>query len=282
MEKLNLERVSWIITQAFEEDLGAGDFTTSAVVERDRAARAKIVAKQSGVICGLQIAERVFQTRDPNLQVDISTKNGVAVEPGATVITITGSGRSILEAERTALNLIGRMSGIATLARRFVEAVAGTNTIILDTRKTAPLLRELDKYAVRAGGAQNHRLGLFDMVLIKDNHIRYAGGIEQALTSVFAQKQRDQNEIKVEIEVRDLDELQQAMRFPVNRIMIDNFSLADMKRAVEIAQGRVQLEASGGVTLETVGEIARTGVDFISVGLLTHSVKNFDFSLLFE
>ncbi len=143
-------------------------------------------------------------------------------------------------------------------------------------------MRELDKYAVRAGGAQNHRLGLFDMVLIKENHIRYAGGIEQALTSVFAQKQRDQNEIKVEIEVRDLDELQQAMRFPVNRIMIDNFSLADMKRAVEIAQGRVQLEASGGVTLETVGEIARTGVDFISVGLLTHSVKNFDFSLLFE
>ena len=279
MNSLDWPRVQWIIDRMFEEDLGQGDITTASVATTDRPASARIVSKDHGVVAGLAIAKKVFETRDAGLEIVLECADGETVAPGDDLLKIFGSARAILEAERTALNLLGRLSGIATQTRRFVENVSGTKAVLLDTRKTGPLIRELDKYAVRAGGAQNHRTGLYDMVLIKENHVRYAGSIAAALQNVH--NSPDVKNSKVEIEVRNLNELRQAMAIQIDRIMLDNFSLQDMRRAVEEVGGAVALEASGGVTLETVRAIAETGVDFISVGALTHSVKNFDMSLLF-
>ena len=280
MKFLDWQRVQWIIDNMLAEDVGQGDVTSIGVVSEDRTATAQIISKDNGVIAGLAIAKRAFETRDAGLTIVQPVADGVTVATGAVLLKITGSGRSILEAERVALNLIGRLSGIASQAQRFVQKVAGTRATILDTRKTAPLIRELDKYAVRAGGAQNHRHGLHDMVLIKENRIRYAGGIAAALQQIIKKQQATAH--KIEIEVRTLDELQQALAFQVDRIMLDNFSLTDLRRAVTLVDGAVELEASGGVTLERVAAIAATGVDFISVGALTHSVRNFDVSLLFD
>lgn len=278
MQSFDSARVRWIIEQALAEDIGTGDVTTQAVVARDRPLQAEIISKAEGIVAGLPVAEMVFQTRDAALRVEKMVQEGELVYPGEVLLRIQGSGRSILEAERTALNLLGRLSGIATRTRRFVNAVAGTGVTILDTRKTAPLLRELDKYAVRIGGGQNHRRGLHDMILIKENHIRYAGGIEAALKQVL--KSDVGNKVPVEVEIRDLEELQIALQFPVARLMLDNFDLETLKQAVELVEGRVPLEASGGVTLATVRDIAETGVEYISVGALTHSVTHFDLSLL--
>jgi nicotinate-nucleotide pyrophosphorylase (carboxylating) len=282
MKYLDWQRVQWVIEQSLQEDIGSGDLTTTSVVATDRQATAKIVGKDSGVIAGIAIAEKVFFTHDKRLNIAPYFRDGDTISPGAILMRISGSGKSILEAERTALNLIGRLSGIASKTRKLVEKTEGTRAKILDTRKTAPLLRELDKYAVRVGGAQNHRLGLYDMILIKENHIRYAGGIGNALNQVrqHLKTNRLQN-IKIEIEVRDLAELQQVLQHKIDRVMLDNFALEDMRQAVAQAKNRVEIEASGGITLETVRAIAETGVDYISVGGLTHTVRNFDVSLLF-
>jgi nicotinate-nucleotide pyrophosphorylase (carboxylating) len=266
------------ISAALDEDVGSGDVTTNCIVPGDVQTRGVITAKQDGVIAGLDVAERVFRRLDPNVCVEATVVEGARVERGQLIARVRGQARTVLTAERTALNFLGRMSGIATLTRQFVDAIAGTNGIILDTRKTAPGLRAFDKLAVRRGGGQNHRLGLYDMALIKENHITCAGSLSQAVNLV-----RSSNpQIEIEVEVRNLDELKTAIELGVGRILLDNMDLDRMTEAVRINDRRAGLEASGNVTLATVRRIAETGVDFISVGELTHSARVFDLSLILE
>ncbi len=265
-----------LIARALAEDVGSGDITSEWIIPPDLRLRGDLLVKQVGVIAGLEVAALVFATVDPSIQFTALVNDGDRVNRGTVVARVVGPARSILTAERTALNFLQRMSGIATDTRRFVDAVAGTRAVILDTRKTCPGLRLLDKWAVRLGGAQNHRTGLYDMVLIKDNHIAAAGGITQAVRKV---RERIPKGILVEVEVKSLAELDEALALGVDRIMLDNMSLDDIREAVRRAQGRVKLEVSGGVTLSTVTKIAATGVDYISVGALTHSPQALDISL---
>lgn len=280
MQQLNWDKVEQILRGALAEDLGGGDVTCDAAAIDEATARARIISKAAGVLAGGAIAARVFTCHDPELQVRTLIEDGCPISPGMQVLQIEGSGRSILEAERTALNFLCRCSGIATRTARFVQEVRGYRAKILDTRKTAPLLRELDKYAVRAGGGENHRHGLFDMILVKENHIRLAGGIVPVLEKIQQFQQTSKRAIAVEIEVETLDELQRVLRHDVDRVLLDNFTLPEIRQAVELAAGRVALEVSGGVTLDNVRAIAATGVDYISIGALTHSVQNLDMSLL--
>ena len=265
-----------IVERALAEDIGTGDVTTDSIVPPETHVAAQIVAKTSGVIAGLEIARHTFERLDPAVTFACTTQDGVSVPAGQTVAEIRGIARAILAAERTALNFMGRMSGIATRARQFVDAVAGTSAQILDTRKTAPNLRALDKMAVRLGGAQNHRFGLFDMVLIKDNHIDCAGSIEEAV----ARAQSENPDMTIEVEARTLQEMRDALKAGVDWIMLDNMSLDDLKQAVILNRGHAKLEASGNVALERVRQIAETGVNYISVGALTHSVQALDLTLL--
>jgi len=264
-------------------DLGAlgvepasGDITSQATLARESYLEGRISAKAEGVVAGLPVAAAVFEMVDPAIEFHAEVRDGDRVSTSTLLARVSGPGRALLAAERPALNFLGRMSGIATLTRMFVDALAGTRTAMLDTRKTAPGLRHLDKYAVRMGGGQNHRAGLYDMVLIKDNHIDGAGGIEAAVRRVRELYDQD---CLVEVEVKDLAELQTALQLPVDRIMLDNMSLDIMRQAVEMTAGRVGLEASGNVTLATVRAIAETGVDFISSGALTHSAPVLDISM---
>jgi nicotinate-nucleotide pyrophosphorylase (carboxylating) len=268
-------------------DPSHGDITSQATLPPAATLDGRITAKAEGVIAGLPIAQAVFYLVDPSIvwqphvlhggfQNGIHVHDGAHVQPGDLLAEVSGPGTSLLTAERTALNFLGRMSGIATLTHKFVQAVAGTRAVILDTRKTAPGLRHIDKYAVRMGGGQNHRLGLFDMVLIKDNHIDGADGIRPAVEGV---RSRYGSRYLVEVEVKNLDELRTALALPVDRILLDNMDLDTMRQAVELAAGRLPLEASGNVTLATVRSIAETGVDFISSGALTHSAPVLDISM---
>lgn len=272
-------------------DLSAADVTSAATLPADIPLTARITAKQAGVATGLPVAAAVFQYVDAALIPKILVPEGTQVEPGTSLMTVSGPGRALLLAERTALNFLGRVSGIATLTRQFMDAIAGTNAQMLDTRKTAPGFRLLDKYAVRLGGGANHRMGLYDMALIKDNHIDGAGSLAAAVKGV---REKFGDQLPIEIEVKDLNELDIALQLPVDRIMLDNMSLADLREAVQRrdasmlsggfakskrASRTITLEASGNVTLETVRAIAETGVDFISSGALTHSVKVFDVSM---
>jgi nicotinate-nucleotide pyrophosphorylase (carboxylating) len=243
-------------------------------------AEAEIISKQDGVLSGIEVAKRVFSIHDPDLRIKCLKKDGDRLKEGDVILTIKGEGRSILTAERTALNIIGRMSGIATLTARFVEKVKGTNCRILDTRKTMPNLRILDKYAVTCGGGHNHRYALYDMILIKENHIRWAGGLEQAIESAldYAKPRK----LNIEVEVTDLYEYERAIKYPLKMIMLDHFTLNELREAVSIDHGDILLEASGDVNLETIAAIAGTGIDVVSIGALTHSVRNYDFSLLFH
>ena len=269
------------VRRALEEDLGPGDVTSTWTLPSDQRARGAFVAKEGGVIAGLLVAREVFRQLDEAVVLTLWVEDGTPVAPGTVVATVEGPAIPILSGERTALNFLQRMSGIATATRRYVEAVAGTGAVILDTRKTAPGLRALDKWAVRLGGGQNHRQGLYDMVLIKDNHIAAAGGIARAVERVRA---RNRAGLPVEVEVRTLAELDEvlALEPPVDRIMLDNMDLPTMREAVRRTAGRIPLEASGGVNLERVRAIAETGVDYISVGALTHSVRALDISLELE
>ncbi|MBE2222499.1 MAG: carboxylating nicotinate-nucleotide diphosphorylase [Anaerolineae bacterium] len=264
---------------ALEEDIGSGDATSNATLPEALVYNGRFLIKAPGILSGLNIAEQVFKTVDERLVLTKLVADGTAVSPGDIIATINGPARSLLTAERTALNFMQRMSGIATMTRQFMDAVAGTNVIILDTRKTVPGLRALDKMAVRQGGGQNHRIGLYDMVLIKDNHIAAAGGITTAVARVRATEAAN---LPIEVEVKNLTELQEVLPLNVDRIMLDNMSLAEMKEAVGMVNGRCHLEASGNVTLQTVAAIAATGVDYISSGALTHSVTALDISLNFE
>ena len=265
------------ITRALEEDIGPGDVTTNTIVPADASLRGRIIAKQDGVVAGLEIAKQVMLALSQEVNFVAEVEDGSKVTRGTVLANLDGSARALLTGERTALNFLGRMSGIATLTRKFVDAVAGTNAIILDTRKTAPGLRITDKLAVRLGGGQNHRTGLFDMVLIKDNHIDFAGSITAAVERVRAAG----TSLEIEVETRTLDNVHEALALGVERILLDNMSIATMREAVAICDGRAKLEASGNVTLDTVLEVARTGVDYISVGALTHSPQVFDVSLEF-
>jgi nicotinate-nucleotide pyrophosphorylase (carboxylating) len=263
------------IRRALEEDIGPGDVTTNAIVPATSLMRGQLVAKQSGVVAGLDVAEAVFKTLDERVAFRALVAEGAQVERQQVLAEVSGPARSLLTAERTALNFLGRMSGIATLTRQFVDAVAGTRAIILDTRKTAPGLRLVDKLAVRRGGGQNHRLGLYDMILIKDNHIDHAGSLAEAVQRARAAR----SGLEIEVEARTLADVQTALDLGVSRILLDNMPPEMMRRAVELAAGRALLEASGNVTLENVRQIAETGVDYISVGALTHSARVFDVSL---
>lgn len=263
------------IRLALQEDLGSGDVTTNSIIAPETRARCEIVSKQRGVVAGLDLAETVFRTLDSNIEFKLLVHEGAIVESGTVLASIAGRARAILTGERTALNFLGRMSGIATTTQRFVEAVAGTQATILDTRKTAPGLRGVDKLAVTRGGGENHRRGLYDMILIKNNHIDAAGSMKEAVLRARAAHP----DLEPEVEARDLNEVKEALELNVRRILLDNMPVETMRRAVAAGGGRAKLEASGNVTLENVGAIAGTGVDFISVGGLTHSVKNFDLSL---
>lgn len=262
------------IRTALAEDVGPGDATTNSIVPPGADMRGQIIAKQEGVIAGLDVAQAVYLMGDAQVEFRRRVEEGGRVTNRQVLALVSGLARSLLTAERTALNLLGRISGIATLTRSFVEAVAGTKAVILDTRKTAPGLRLIDKLAVRRGGAQNHRIGLYDMVLIKDNHIDFAGSI----TTAIMRARSGAAGLVIEVEARTLDNVREALDCGVERILLDNMTLESMTEAVRVTAGHAKLEASGNVTLETVRKIAETGVDFISVGALTHSAKVFDVS----
>lgn len=262
------------IQRALAEDIGAGDATTLSIVPPDATMRGQIIAKQDGIIAGLDVARAAYELLDSAVEFSPQLADGSRVARAGVLALVSGRTSSLLTAERTALNFLGRMSGIATLTRQFVDAVAGTRAVILDTRKTAPGLRAVDKLAVKLGGGGNHRIGLYDMILIKDNHIDYAGGIEEAVRRAKAAR----SGLQIEVEARTMNDVRVALSLGVERILLDNMSVEMMAEAVRLTNGRAKLEASGNVTLETVRRIAETGVDFISVGALTHSAKVFDVS----
>ncbi len=262
------------VQRALAEDIGTGDATTDSIVPAEAMAEGQIIAKQPGVIAGLDVAALAFRLVDERVRLTPLVAEGEIIRGRQTLATVIGPARALLTAERTALNFLGRMSGIATLTRRFVDAVAGTRAVILDTRKTAPGLRLLDKLAVARGGGQNHRMGLYDMILIKDNHIDFAGSLAEAVRRARAAH----SGLEIEVEARTLDDVQVALSCGVERILLDNMTLDAMREAVTLAAGRARLEASGNVTLETVRQIAETGVDFISSGALTHSARSLDVS----
>jgi len=275
MTSLLLPGISECLQQALAEDIGSGDVTTEMIVPAGATLRGQIVAKQDGVVAGLDVAQQLFHLLDERIEFTAAVSEGAVVDSNTVLANVSGSARALLTGERSALNFLNRMSGIATLTRRFVAAVSHTRARILDTRKTAPGLRVLDKLAVLRGGGQNHRYGLFDMVLIKDNHVDFAGSLAEAISRVRA----CETSLEIEIEARTLADVKTALDLGIKRILLDNMTLELIREAVKFSSGRAKLEASGNVSLHNVREIAETGVDFISVGSLTHSAKSFDASL---
>ncbi len=265
-----------LIRLALEEDIGPGDVTTEALIEPDRAARAVIVAKESLVLAGLQVAREVFATLDPAMSFETSFQDGDRAGSGDEILTAYGKLQALLTGERTALNFVQRLSGIATLTRQYVDRVAGSNVRLTDTRKTIPGWRRLEKYAVKIGGAYNHRFGLYDGILIKDNHIVACGGISEAVAGV---RNNRPHLLRIEVEVSDINQVKEALENGVDIIMLDNMDLNDIHEAVRLVDGRALVEVSGGVTLDTLPEIANTGVDIISIGALTHSARAVDISM---
>ena len=268
-----------LIDLAFAEDIGDGDHTTLCCIPEDAMGKSHLLIKDNGILAGVEIAKKVFNRFDPTMSVEVLINDGEPVKVGDIAMVVTGKVRSLLQTERLMLNIMQRMSGIATMTNKYVKRIEGTKTHILDTRKTTPGMRILEKQAVRIGGGMNHRIGLFDMILLKDNHIDFAGGIENAINRCLEYLKEKNLDLKIEIEVRSFDELNQVISHGgVNRIMLDNFSVEDTKKAVEIINGRYETESSGGITYDTIRSYAECGVDFISVGALTHSVKCLDMS----
>lgn len=264
-----------VIQRALDEDIQSGDVTSNSIIPASASMHGQIIAKQNGIVAGLDIAQACFRLINPRITFSAQVREGERVQDRECLAKLKGPAQALLTAERTALNFLGRMSGIATLTRQFVDAVAGTGVIILDTRKTAPGLRLVDKLAVKRGGGQNHRMGLYDMILIKDNHIDFAGSLEEAVKRARAAH----SGLQIEVEARTLDDVRKGIALKVDRILLDNMSLVEMSEAVRLSARKVKLEASGNVTLDTVRQIAETGVDYISSGALTHSAKVFDVSL---
>lgn len=268
-----------LIDLAFAEDIGDGDHTTLCCIPADAMGKSHLLIKEDGVLAGVEMAKKVFARFDPELQVEVLIQDGTEVHVGDIAMIVTGRIQSLLQTERLMLNIMQRMSGIATQTRKYVKLLEGTKTHVLDTRKTTPGLRMLEKQAVKIGGGVNHRIGLFDMILLKDNHVDFAGGIENAINRCHQYLNEKGLNLKIEIEVRNFDELQQVLDCGgVNRIMLDNFSVENTKKAVEIIDGRYETESSGGITIDTIRDYAECGVDFVSVGALTHSVKGLDMS----
>ena len=273
------ELVDRLIDLSFAEDIGDGDHTTLCCIPEDAMGKSKLLIKEDGILAGVEIAKEVFHRFDPTMQVEVLMGDGTKVKKGDVAMIVTGKVRSLLQTERLMLNIMQRMSGIATMTSKYVERLEGTHTRVLDTRKTTPGMRMLEKQAVKIGGGCNHRIGLFDMILLKDNHVDFAGGIANAINRCHEYLKQKGLDLKIEIEVRNFDELKQAMDCGgIDRIMLDNFSVADTKKAVEIVGGKYEAESSGGITFDTLRDYAECGVDFISVGALTHSVKGLDMS----
>ena len=268
-----------LIDLAFAEDIGDGDHTTLCCIPEDAMGKSHLLIKEDGILAGVEVAKRVFARFDPTMQVEVLIGDGAHVKKGDIAMVVTGKVRSLLQTERLMLNIMQRMSGIATMTAKYVERLKGTKTHVLDTRKTTPGMRMLEKQAVKIGGGMNHRIGLFDMILLKDNHVDFAGGIANAINRCHEYLKEKGLDLKIEIEVRNFDELRQAMECGgIDRIMLDNFSVADTKKAVGIVDGRFETESSGGITFDTIRDYAECGVDYISVGALTHSVKGLDMS----
>lgn len=268
-----------LIELAFAEDIGDGDHTTLCCIPADAMGKSHLLIKEDGILAGVEVAKKVFHHFDPTMQVEVLLNDGTPVKKGDIAMIVSGKIRSLLQTERLMLNIMQRMSGIATMTNRYVKRLEGTKTHVLDTRKTTPGMRVLEKAAVKIGGGVNHRIGLFDMILLKDNHVDFAGGIENAIDRCHKYLNEKGLDLKIEIEVRSFDELQRVLDHGgVDRIMLDNFSVADTKKAVDIIGGRFETESSGGITFETIRDYAECGVDFISVGALTHSVKGLDMS----
>ena len=273
------ELIDKLIDLAFAEDIGDGDHTTLSCIPSTAMGKSKLLIKEAGVLAGIEIAKEIFHRFDPEMKVEVFINDGAEVKPGDIAMVVEGKVQSLLQTERLMLNVMQRMSGIATMTRRYVKQLEGTNTRVLDTRKTTPGLRMLEKAAVKIGGGVNHRIGLFDMILLKDNHVDFAGGIDKAISRAKDYCKQKGKDLKIEIEVRNFDELNQVLAIGgVDRIMLDNFTPANTKKAVEMIGGRYETESSGGITFDTLRDYAVCGVDYISVGALTHSVKGLDMS----
>ncbi|MBQ4063747.1 MAG: carboxylating nicotinate-nucleotide diphosphorylase [Bacteroidaceae bacterium] len=273
------ELIDKLIDLAFAEDIGDGDHTTLSSIPADAMGKNMLLIKEDGVLAGVEMAKRIFARFDDTLQVEVLIEDGAEVKKGDIAMYVTGSVRSLLQTERLMLNVMQRMSGIATMTRKYVRRLEGTNTRVLDTRKTTPGMRIMEKEAVRIGGGVNHRIGLFDMILLKDNHVDFAGGITAAITRAQEYCKANGKDLKIEIEVRNFDELQEVLSLGgVQRIMFDNFDTEKTRKAVEMVAGRYETESSGGITFDTLRDYALCGVDYISVGALTHSVKGLDMS----
>ena len=273
------ELIDSLIDLAFAEDIGDGDHTTLSCIPPTAQGRSKLLIKEPGILAGIEIAKEVFRRFDPELKVEVFINDGAEVKPGDVPMIVSGKVQSLLQTERLMLNILQRMSGIATMTHRYAQQLQGTHTRVLDTRKTTPGMRILEKMAVKIGGGVNHRIGLFDMILLKDNHVDFAGGIDKAILRAKEYCREKGKNLKIEIEVRNLDELQQVLDLGgVDRIMFDNFTPELTRKAVQMVAGRYETESSGGITFDTLREYAECGVDYISVGALTHSVKGLDMS----
>ena len=268
-----------LIDLSFAEDIGDGDHTTLCCIPEDAEGKSRLLIKEDGILAGVEVAKKVFSRFDNTLKVEVLIQDGTPVKKGDVAMIVTGKVRSLLQTERLMLNIMQRMSGIATMTNKYVKRLEGTHTRILDTRKTTPGMRMLEKQAVKIGGGVNHRIGLFDMILLKDNHVDFAGGIKNAIERCHQYLKEKSLELKIEIEVRNFEELQQVLECGgVDRIMLDNFSVENTRKAVEMINGRFETESSGGLTFDTKRQYAECGVDYISVGALTHSVKGLDMS----
>jgi nicotinate-nucleotide pyrophosphorylase (carboxylating) len=269
-----------LIRLAFAEDIGDGDHTTLSTIPETAIGKVQLIIKEDGVLAGVEIARQIFHAFDPDLIINVFIQDGEEVKYSDIAFTVEGKVQSLLQTERLVLNVMQRMSGIATTTRKYVKKLEGTKTKVLDTRKTTPGMRMLEKEAVKIGGGKNHRIGLFDMILLKDNHVDFAGGIENAITRTKEYLWKNGKNLPIEIEVRNFEELSEVLQLGgVDRIMLDNFNVENTRKAVEVVAGRYELESSGGITYDTLREYAETGVDYISVGALTHSVKSLDMSL---
>ena len=274
------ELIDALLDLAFAEDIGDGDVTTLCCIPENEMGRQHLLVKEDGILAGVEIARRVFRKFDPELKMTVYINDGTPVKKGDIAFVVEGKVRSLLQTERLMLNIMQRMSGIATMTRRYMDELNGLKTKVLDTRKTTPGMRILEKEAVKIGGGENHRIGLFDMILLKDNHVDFSGGIENAITNANRYiEEHHKDGMKIEIEVRNFEELSQALAVGrIDRIMLDNFTPADTRKAVEMVGGRYEIESSGGITFETLRQYGECGVDYISVGALTHSVKGLDMS----
>lgn len=277
--KTKEELIDELLNLAFSEDIGDGDHTTLSTIPEDALGRSKLLIKEPGIVSGVEIAQEVLKKIDPEIKTEVYIKDGTEVNPGDIVFIAEGKVRSLLMAERTMLNIMQRMSGVATMTKKYQDQLKGLSTKVLDTRKTTPGMRMLEKEAVKTGGGVNHRIGLFDMILIKDNHIDFAGGLEKAVKRAKEYCENNNKDLKIEVEARNLEDVRKLTEMPeVDRIMFDNFTPELTKEAVKIVNGKKETESSGGITIDNLREYGETGVDYISVGALTHSVKGLDMS----